>query len=289
MIACAADANAVCEFAPRGRFIDRSGLVGKVGIEQCTRCGLARSTPSLPDVDFLYADRSSQDFQPGTRGFAAWIKRFAFRRQADRLLAQAGPATGTIVDYGCGSGLFTRCLAERVPSGVLVIGTDFHEAPPPDFGPVTYVPRARRATLRGSAAMVVAMHVLEHDDDPQKLLADMFALAAPGAIVVIEVPNVDCAWARLLGRYWDAWYLPYHRLHFSRASLRALIERGGARVERESGESVPTMGRSVANLLGRHNGPGFILLGALLHPLQWVVERLTDQPSALRIVARLPD
>jgi len=46
------------------------------------------------------------------------------------------------------------------------------------------------------------------------------------------------------------------------------------------------MGRTAANLLGRHNSATFLLLGILLHPLQWAGERLSRRPSALRIIAR---
>ena len=51
--------------------------------------------------------------------------------------------------------------------------------------------------------------------------------------------------------------------------LNALIETGGWRVEREVGAVVPTMGRTIANILGRPNGLFFILPGAALHPPAW--------------------
>ena len=109
-------------------------------------------------------------------------------------------------------------------------------------------------------------------------------LAKPGGRVIIEVPNIDCAWTKAFGRHWDAWYMPYHRTHYSAMSLNALIETGGWRVEREVGAVVPTMGRTIANILGRPNGLFFILLGAALHPLQVIGEKLTGQPSALHVI-----
>ena len=132
------------------------------------------------------------------------------------------------------------------------------------------------------------MHVVEHDDDPAALLARIIAAAAPGATVVIEVPNVACVWARIFGKYWDAWYLPYHRVHFSRRSLSALLEGAGLEVTAIHGAVVPTMGRTFANLLRQRNSLPWLLLGVALHPLQLAGEWLWREPSALRAVARKP-
>jgi hypothetical protein len=90
----------------------------------------------------------------------------------------------------------------------------------------------------------------------------------------------------VFGRHWDAWYLPYHRTHFSRDSLRALIRSEGLIVEREIGVSLPTMGRTVANLFGQRNSLAFILIGVALHPMQWLGELVTGRPAALRMIAR---
>jgi hypothetical protein len=132
------------------------------------------------------------------------------------------------------------------------------------------------------------MHVVEHDDDPRQLVRRIAALAKPGGLVVIEVPNVDCVWTPIFGRAWDAWYIPYHRIHFSRASIRSTVTAAGLQVVREIDVSVPTMGRSIANLMGTSNSTLFVLVSAALQPLQWALEKLTRRPSALRLILRKP-
>jgi len=284
--ACPVSPDGQCQFGQPVPSFDRSGLVGKVAVARCRHCGVGVSCPALADVAFLYSDRSSQDFQQTDGRLARLIKSVAFRRQARALMRQIGGARGRIIDFGCGSGLFTRCLADTQP-GTQVIGADFHEQPPRDLGEVAYRPFRRLDELAGSADLVLAFHVLEHDDDSKAMLQRIARLAKPGGRIVLEVPNIDCVWARIFGRYWDAWYLPYHRVHFSRASLRGVVESLGLKVEIEARATVPTMGRTTANLLGRTNSLLFIMIGAALHPLQWLGERLTRHPSALRIVARV--
>jgi len=276
-----------CDYRTLGSFEDKSGKVGEVQVLRCRHCGIGITTPPLPDVAFLYEDRESQDFQPQTSGLAHFIKKIAFRRQARTILRDAAVRPQRVLDFACGSGLFTRCLGDVLDGG-LVIGSDFHESPPPDLADRAYVSMDSLGKLEGSFDLVLAMHVLEHDDDVPGLLDKIARMARPGGTIVIEVPNIDCFWTGLLGKAWDAWYLPYHRTHFSKSSLEAAVARGGLDVVRTIGACVPTMGRSLANAVGAKNSLPFLLAGIALHPVQWLGEKLTRRPSALRIIARRP-
>lgn len=284
---CPVAGGGVCHFGTITPLNDQSGLVPDVGITRCRHCGVGITLPPLPDVSFLYADRLSQDFQPDTSGVAHLIKTVAFRHQARTLLRRMGRPTGRLVDFGCGSGLFTRSLGD-VAKDAEVIGTDFHPTPPPALSGRPYRSAEAARELAGTADAVIAMHVLEHDDDTAALLARISRLARPGGLVMLEVPNVDCFWVSVFGRFWDAWYVPYHRIHFTRASLRSAVEAGGLTVVAEGSAGVPTMGRTIANLLGRNNTLFFILLSAVLNPVQRLGEVLTRRPSALQILARKP-
>jgi len=285
---CPAGAGQPCDWAGLGTFIDRSGKVGVVTVEQCRRCGHGRSLPPLADVAFLYDGRESQDFQPHNRGLTHRIKAIAMRREARRLLRQVGAAPeARILDFGCGSGQFTRELGSlRGPGGVT--GADFFPAPPPDLADRPYVSHEDLATLGASFDVVLAMHVLEHDADPAGLIGRIVAPLRPGGVAVIEVPNISCVWARVFGRFWDGWYLPFHRVHFSRASLAAVLEWGGVEVLAIHPAVVPTMGRTLANLCGKENALGWLLAGIVLHPLQLLGEWLGREPSGLRAIVRKP-
>jgi SAM-dependent methyltransferase len=284
---CASSPTKLCEFVSLGEFIDRSGLFAHVSVSRCRHCGVGVSFPRIADVAALYADRSSQDFQPGTSGLARRIKEIAFRQQASAMLAQLPERPRRIIDFGCGSGLFTRCLADVAPD-IEVIGADFHREAPAELADRAYRCSDCLDDLEGKADLVIALHVLEHDDDAGALLWRIARLARPGGRVLFEVPNIDCVWTKVFGRFWDAWYLPYHRTHFSRASLRALMADSGLEIEMDGDASVPTMGRSVANLLRRRNSLFFILVGAALQPIQLIGEKMFAQPSALRMIVRRP-
>jgi SAM-dependent methyltransferase len=282
---CAAGSASACEFISLGSFDDKSGLVGEVSVAQCWRCGFGVSLPPLRDVGFLYADRESQDFQPETKGLSHRIKGWFFRRQAATLIRQIGGQPASILDFGCGSGQFTRGLGDLI-GPEHVTGSDFHEKPPEELSGRAYLPAATRGNRKGTFDTVIAMHVLEHDDDAEALLEQIVSMARTGGTIVVEVPNIQCVWARILGRNWDAWYLPYHRTHFSRPALRALMTRAGLKIVAEQDVCVPTMGRSLANMFGAPSSLFFLLVGAALHPVQWLGEKMTCEASAIRIIAR---
>jgi len=90
----------------------------------------------------------------------------------------------------------------------------------------------------------------------------------------------------VFGKNWDNWYLPYHRVHFSRQSLRKLFERAGLDIEREVDVCIPSIGRSLARMLGTRNTLPFVMVSALAFPVQYLVERLTGRPSAIRVYAK---
>jgi SAM-dependent methyltransferase len=281
---CAAHPGQRCDFQSIGPFEDLSGKVGHVEVLRCRRCGHGITTPRLNDVSFLYEGRQSQDYQPDAKGISAVIKDAAFRLQARKLLGQLPKAPASVLDFGCGSGQFTRVLAEMSPD-VMVLGTDFHDTPPTALHGRPYVPMHELDGYTGQYDLVLAMHVLEHDDDPDRLLSLISAMAKPGGTIVIEVPHVDCIWNRLLGKKWDAWYVPYHRTHFTRASLRRRLEVTGLRLVAMHDVTVPTMGRTVAKCFGKKNNLFWLLVGIALHPIQWLGERLSGQPTAIRAIA----
>jgi SAM-dependent methyltransferase len=285
-VRCVSDCCRECSVKPFLEFDDATGDREVRSIVRCHQCGTGFTQPPMPDVAALYADRTSRDFQPHTGRLARLIKRIAFRRDARRLVASIGQEPAVAIDFACGSGLFTQCLSEVLPPSTRVVGADFHPNRPRELDTAEYLPFAELEQLAAGADLVLAMHVVEHDDSPAALLRRIARLARPGGHIIVEVPNIDCVWARIFRHGWDAWYLPYHRVHFSRAGLRRLVESCGLAVEREVDVSIPGMGRTLAHILGRRNTLPFILLSAALQPLQWSLERLSGHPSALRFVLR---
>lgn len=255
-------------------------------VHQCARCGHGVTRPPIANVSVLYEGRESQDYQGQDGRLAQAVKTFVFDRQARSLLRAVGGSPRSIVDFACGSGLFTSRIAVAATPGARVVALDFFAEAPREMPGVEYRSFKHLAQLNDSADLLLCFHALEHDDDPEAFLGRLLPLLKKGGTLVIEVPNVRCAWASSLGKRWDNWYLPFHRLHFSRESLRGLLQRHGLKIEKEVDICIPSMGRSLARAFGRRQTLPFFIVGIALHPLQWAIERSTRQPTALRVIAR---
>lgn len=134
----------------------------------------------------------------------------------------------TLLDYGCGSGMFLRMASDL---GVNVIGVD------PD-------PQAQQAAKSWNIDVYPTLeslehgamfdrirmsHVLEHLPEPVETLRDLTARLKPGGLIFISVPNANSKQAQVFGKYWIGYDMPRHLWHFSPESLLQLLNVSGLR------------------------------------------------------------
>ena len=75
---------------------------------------------------------------------------------------------------------------------------------------------------------VVSMsHYLEHTLDPRAEVAAAAKVLKPGGLFLVEVPDPECTWGRILGKYWLPWFQPQHLHLLSVANLERLLREHG--------------------------------------------------------------
>jgi SAM-dependent methyltransferase len=136
-----------------------------------------------------------------------------------------------ILDVGCGTGGMLDMLTEF---GSVVCGMDMSEqaieycrhrglaervqlycgALPDDMPPST-----------AAWDVITAFDVIEHLDDDEKTLRDVFSVLAPGGTFVVTVPAFEFLW----GPHDD---LNHHRRRYTSAMLRGRLQRAGFEMER---------------------------------------------------------
>jgi SAM-dependent methyltransferase len=138
----------------------------------------------------------------------------------------------TILEIGCSSGFLLRDLVARLPDHH-VFGADYTRATLKLLGrrlpdvPLIQFDLTRCPLPSDSVDVIVLLNVLEHIDDHETAVAQLFRIVRPGGAVIIEVPTGPS-----LFDVYDR-VLMHHRRYAMRG-LTKLIERHGFIVERRS-------------------------------------------------------
>jgi len=141
----------------------------------------------------------------------------------------------TLLDVGCGGGLFLRLLRER---GHKVMGLDFSQKAAHSTWSINRVP-ATCATLARAPfpperfSVVTMFHVLEHLFDPGGYLEAAHQLLEPNGRLVVQVPNAASWQFLLFGQNWNGIDIPRHLIDFKEKDLVALLESCGFEVVRK--------------------------------------------------------
>ena len=189
-------------------------------IEQCIACGFRYIDTGTPD----YPTDAQYTFDESEIGLIDPEQPHIQRRLRDILRFRSAP--GRSLDIGCGKGEVALALQN---AGFDAHGIDMKERLITHLQSKIPKVQWRCATTQDLAKVherfdvLTLYHVLEHVSDPRAVLASVKALANPGALIVIEVPNVAGLKARLVGRSWD-YYKVDHVNYFCANDLHRLAK-----------------------------------------------------------------
>jgi SAM-dependent methyltransferase len=169
-----------------------------------------------------------------------------------RQLARGGTPR-RVLDIGSGAGDLAAVMRRALPGAQILglelsrEGVDLARSKVSDANfeeRDLMVPAAPPAEQRGWATHAVCSEVLEHLDEPEKLLGNAIPYLAPDCVLIVTVPGGPMsAFDKHIG----------HRQHFGPNELRGLLERAGFEVERVTGAGFPffNLYRLVVILRGR--------------------------------------
>lgn len=144
-------------------------------------------------------------------------------------------APGSVLDVGCGEGVLTEQMADRLNGG-RIVGVDLddpklqaewqaRQRPNLSYMPV---PAERMPFEAGEFEMATALEVLEHVEDPEHVLGEMARIAS--SRLLVSVPR-EPIWRMVniaRGAYLTDWgNTPGHLNHWSRRTFLDLVGRYG--------------------------------------------------------------
>jgi SAM-dependent methyltransferase len=187
-------------------------------VSECSACGFRFVDTSSP----LYPRDAQYAFDEPEIGPIRPELPHVQRRVRDILAFRKPPAAA--IDFGCGRGELSIALSQR---GFRCVGVDMKprliEHLQRDFPSVEWRCATTEALVESDARfdVLTLYHVLEHISDPRAALAQVKKLAKPGALIVIEVPNVGGLEARWKGPRWH-YYKVDHVCYFRAHDLQRL-------------------------------------------------------------------
>ena len=115
---------------------------------------------------------------------------------------------------------------------------------------------------RGPFDCVVLYHTIEHVPSPRSLLSEAHRLLKQDGWLVLETPDINNIWFRLLGARWRQ-FIPDHRYFFSHETIVRLSRESGFEIKSLRSVGKAMSARLFASRLGRyHRGLGRIVARA---------------------------
>jgi 2-polyprenyl-3-methyl-5-hydroxy-6-metoxy-1,4-benzoquinol methylase len=199
-------------------------------IIKCSECNLALTNPR-PDINYIGKYYQSEKYISHTGGSKSLFdKVYVFARTITlgwklKLINKYKP-TGSILDYGCGTGEFLHHLKIH---GWAISGVEPSEGARSKATDLLEKPiHSSIEKLEASQFDVITLwHVLEHIHDLNEKLLAIKSLLKQDGIIFIAVPNHEAPDAQKYGAYWAGYDVPRHLWHFSKDSMKKLLDKTG--------------------------------------------------------------
>ena len=198
----------------------------------CRDCGLVYVDPVPPEA--IETGAYDSDYYEPWQGSEEPARRRMWRARLARLTRRV-TSTGTLLDVGCGDGLFALLAKE---AGWRIDAIEFspegaRRAAARLGRPVAVGDLAASTRLPGPFEVITLWHVLEHLVEPRPMLEAAHRRLVPGGLLVVAVPNLDnlpmrAAYRLARGRpcpLYEPGAREPHLSHFSPRTLRDILER----------------------------------------------------------------
>jgi len=193
-----------------------------------------------------------------------------------------------ILDYGCGSGELANCLANYFPDKKIYTSDIFKLDK-------KFIPKIEKHYLLNENIIykekfdtIILRHVLEHIFKIKNFLKRIKRLLKNNkSTLIIEVPNINSVWKKIMNFYWPGFFYPYHYYVFSEKFLRVELHRANYTIINIKKLHPPIFGTFFLNF----GIPRSIckILAILFYPLQYFISLVLNSSESILLVAKKND
>jgi 2-polyprenyl-3-methyl-5-hydroxy-6-metoxy-1,4-benzoquinol methylase len=201
-------------------------------ITQCSQCGLISTNPrpTRASIGKYYESPKYISHTDGSNSVTDRIYRsvrgYATKTKLD--LIRRHQASGTMLDYGCGTGAF---LEAALKQGWTCTGVEPAIDARKRIAPQIDV-HANIQSVKKSFNVITLWHVFEHVHDPNETLQLLTQRLSPGGTIFIAVPNPESFDAKHYREYWAGYDVPRHLWHYTKGSMNRLLTHHKLKIQR---------------------------------------------------------
>jgi len=205
----------------------------KFNIVSCTNCNFKFTNP-IPDITNLGNYYKSEDYISHSNTRKGIISQLYHLVRNHTLkgklkLISSYVSRGTILDYGCGTGMFLdvcqnagwRSLGMEPDAGARQIAKNMKLKVYPDKTELNLAHKDEKFDA------ITLWHVLEHVTDLEETLGFFKTKLNRDGVLLIAVPNYTSYDAKHYKEYWAAYDVPRHLYHFEVESINLLLSGHG--------------------------------------------------------------
>ncbi|MER2997472.1 class I SAM-dependent methyltransferase [Pontibacter populi] len=204
-------------------------------IVECENCTFKFTNPR-PDAESIGSYYESEDYishsntKTGIINRAYHVVRSITTKQKVELINRHVPAKGTILDYGCGTGVFlTACKKD----GWKIRGIE------PSDKARELAEKASGTSIATSLSeledekfdVITLWHVLEHMHTLNETIKQLISHLTEDGVLIIAVPNADSHDAKEYKENWAAYDVPRHLYHFTQPTMKRLLKKHKMQLE----------------------------------------------------------
>lgn len=198
-------------------------------IVSCETCNFKFTSP-IPDITDMSGYYKSDDYISHSNTKRGLISRLyhlvrGYTLKKKVQLVSNYVSRGTILDYGCGTGMFINACQK---SGWSAYGLE------PDAGARKIAQQMSNNIFENKSALsetlsrvkfnaITLWHVLEHVTDLNDTLNFFRFSLLENGVLIIAVPNYTSYDSQHYDRFWAAYDVPRHLYHFERKTIEQLL------------------------------------------------------------------
>ena len=187
-----------------------------------------------------------------------------------------------VLDYGSGDGYLSYSI-NQLNENTNVFASDYIKKDSPFYKNVTFNSLDEIMSLDRKYDIIILRHVLEHIEEPKKVIDELIYKLKNGGYILVEVPNHELKtniMLRIFKKDYNQIGLPWHFNHFN-VSIFDKMFKDHKLVYSEN--SIPVLGQSLMMKFNKQyltfDGTGFIAL--LFYPIQYILDLISKSHTAI--------